>query len=225
MVAPLRIAVGQRFGRLTVLAEAPRKLIENNGPKRLRCFEMSCDCGNVKVVMLASLMLGRTNSCGCLQLERITKHGQHESPEYRAHHSMKERCLNPNNKAFKTYGGRGITICERWLSGDGGKSGFECFLADLGPKPSNKHSLDRHPNYDGNYEPRNCRWATDREQMWNLRSTIRVEYAGQTRSLYDICAEKGLKYSRIRWRLKHGWTVELAIETPFRGLLRGAACR
>jgi hypothetical protein len=86
---------------------------------------------------------------------------------------MKERCLRPLHKSFARYGGRGIKVCDRWLNGEGGKSGFECFLVDMGLRPSMNHSIDRYPDNDGNYEPGNCRWATTAEQHWNQRGMSR----------------------------------------------------
>lgn len=79
---------------------------------------------------------------------------------------MRQRCLNPKHSSFKDYGGRGIAICQRWLRGDGARSGYECFFADMGQRPSKGHSIDRRDN-DGNYEPSNCRWATAIEQAAN----------------------------------------------------------
>src|SRR5580692_9472058 len=90
---------------------------------------------------------------------------------------MHTRCSNPKQASYKDYGGRGIAICDRWSRGDGERTGFECFLADMGPKPSPAHTLDRREN-DGNYEPRNCRWATRSEQMLNRRAHKRPGATG-----------------------------------------------
>jgi len=119
-------------------------------------------------------MKGKTRSCGCRIIQVLTANGyamrQHgesksvgraASPEYRTWDGMKERCRNPNHKAYANYGGRGISVCERWLD-------FESFLLDMGRRPSPTHSIDR-INNDGNYEPGNCRWATRDEQNRNQR--------------------------------------------------------
>lgn len=108
---------------------------------------------------------------------------------------MIERCRNPNNPAFKHYGGRGITVCEKWLS-------FEAFLADMGERPAGL-SIDR-IEVNGNYEPGNCRWATDREQMNNRRNSIRVEIDGVELPLTEACERFGLIYATVYSRIRSG---------------------
>lgn len=126
-----------------------------------------CDCGNIAFAQTSDLRAGRHRSCGCLRVDVMTRHGgtNHgggRTPEYRSWMSMKARCLDSDHDSYKWYGGRGITICDRWLAS------FEAFLADMGARPSLKHSIDR-INNDGNYEPGNCRWATANEQAQNQR--------------------------------------------------------
>jgi hypothetical protein len=164
---------GQTFGRLTVLEEAGRA---KDGKVRWLCV---CDDGNKLVVRSDNLRNGKTQSCGCLQQEifadRCSKlnlrHGQarigKETPEYRAWYSAKARCNNPNKNNFPNYGGRGIKFLFK---------SFEEFFAELGPRPSPEHSIDR-INNDGNYEPGNVRWATAKEQANNRRDSKDVKAA------------------------------------------------
>lgn len=148
---------GQKFTRLTVLERA-----ESKG--KHAAWKCVCDCGNEKIVMGANLRTGQVKSCGCLLREssrvRSTKHGLFGTPEYQILQSIIQRCENENDKSYEQYGGRGITVCERW------KNSLENFMTDMGNRPSSKHSIDR-IEVHGNYEPDNCRWATKTEQSRN----------------------------------------------------------
>lgn len=162
---------GQSFGRLTVVG--PIGL----GSNRAFIWHCICDCGNECDVRTGNLRAGTTQSCGCLQKDRTTdrhfKHGAQatDRPELATTWlGMRHRCLNPNASNYHLYGGRGITICDRWLNGEGGLTGLECFIADMGPKPTPEHTVDRYPDNDGPYAPWNCRWATMAEQNLNKRS-------------------------------------------------------
>lgn len=131
---------------------------------------------------------------------------------------MRQRCLNPSAKSFPGYGGRGIKICDRWLES------FENFLADMGPRPSAKHSLDRQDN-DGDYTPDNCRWATAREQILNRRNSRLVEYKGETRPLTEWCKLTGVSYSAAIQRLDNGWPVEDVFGVPVRDTANITHCK
>jgi hypothetical protein len=158
------VRIGERYGRLEVLARAR----DATGHRRYYC---RCDCGRWKIVHGKALRSGATVSCGCFQreyairhgTEMLTTHGLSSHPLYKAWCSMGERCSNPNHQAWEHYGGRGISVCERWL----GPWGFPNFLADMGERPDGM-SLDR-INNDGDYEPGNCRWATAKVQARNRR--------------------------------------------------------
>lgn len=167
MKARLKDLTGQTFGRLTVTGL-------NGFRGSWSYWDTRCDCGNTKVAKGALLVQGQTRSCGCLASETTAarnkaniKHGASYTSEYRTWCGMKDRCMNPKNPKFAIYGGRGIKVCDRWLHS------FEAFLADMGRKSSADLSLDRYPNGDGNYEPGNCRWATDSQQNSNRRTYTR----------------------------------------------------
>jgi hypothetical protein len=155
-----RDLTGQRFGRWMVLEISGRT---SGQDLKWTC---RCDCGTTRAVFGAGLVNGCSRSCGCLARElaetRSTKHGGYGTLEFTTWQQMKTRCLNPRHHAYADYGGRGITVCERW------RVSFADFLADMGPRPSALHSIDR-INNDGNYEPGNCRWATRSEQRRNQR--------------------------------------------------------
>lgn len=147
-----------RFGRLCVLRRAGAYKSGNV------IWECACDCGNVTRATGTDLKAGRILSCGCYRKENggsaQATHRLTRTPEYAAWSAMKHRCSNPANRFFHRYGGRGVSVCERWWES------FENFFADMGSRPSGRHSIDR-INNNGNYEPNNCRWATHRQQCEN----------------------------------------------------------
>lgn len=192
---------GERFGRLVALKHAGRS--EKGGTLWL----CRCDCGNEKVVFAANLGRKNTTSCGCerkrVASKRARTHGMRRSPEYRTWAGMLTRCTNPNDKSFERYGARGVTVCDRW------RHSFENFFADVGPKPSPFHSLDRWPDCRGNYEPGNVRWATDDEQRRNKTNNFFVEVAGEWLCLSDACRKYRINRLTARDRLmKWGWSPE-----------------
>lgn len=141
---------GARFGKLV----ATRPVVR---PKKRRKWACKCDCGSECEVATDKLTTGRTKSCGCLRetvgRKTSTKHGLSGSPEYRVWYKMKRRCLNPDDPSYVWYGGRGISVCEKWLD-------FMEFYRDMGPRPSPRHTIERH-DVTGNYEPDNCSWIMD----------------------------------------------------------------
>lgn len=141
------------------------------------------------------------------QFKTTHGHSNPPSPEYRSWLSMRERCNRKADTHYKNYGGRGITICKRWHS-------FANFLADMGERPDGM-TLDRIDN-DGNYERKNCRWATQIEQSRNRRTNIFLELHGRSQILKDWSIELGISSQTIHQRLKRGWTVEDALTKPLR---------
>lgn len=133
-------------------------------------------------------------------------HRASKTPEYMIWKNMKGRCTNPRNGMYKHYGGRGIKVCDRWLTS------FENFLADMGVRPTNKHQLDRTGN-NGNYEPGNCRWVTAVQNINNRRITKLVTFNNKTMSVAAWAVEIGVKYQTLRMRFELGWTVEKALTT------------
>lgn len=142
------------------------------------------------------------------------------SPEYNCWRSILDRCLNPNATLYPQYGGVGITCCQRWRRGAGGLSAFQCFLSDMGPRPSRNHTVDRFPNFRGNYSPRNCRWATYGEQARNRRSNVRIRHHGETLCALDLCAKLRIGYRKFLQRIHRGWTVRRAIQCAINPRLR-----
>lgn len=162
----------QTFGRWRVVAGPV--LASNSvdgGGKRSAHWWVTCECGAVsRLVRAARLKSGASRGCGCERNEKAsvlrTKHGGRATPEYAAWSGMIHRCENPNFRQYADWGGRGIRVCARW------RSSFADFLADVGPRPSPKHSIDR-IDVNGNYEPGNVRWATAVEQNSNRRNSMR----------------------------------------------------
>lgn len=201
---------GMRFGRLLVL-ELFDVVTSKSGFSMTR-WKCLCDCGAVRNVRRQHLVSGHTNSCGCLNKEITTarnlKHNcsprSGHTPEYSVWSTMITRCENPRREKFARYGARGISVCERW------RGSFECFLEDMGPKPSPQHSIDRIDN-DGNYEPSNCRWATVAEQARNRSSTVMIEAFGKRQCMSDWAKEIGISVQTIRERLKRGVDPLMAV--------------
>lgn len=186
-----------------------RYVRDPNDPKHPK-YDCRCECGNL--TRIGSDNLARTHSCGCLKKEQLarrsTTHGMSSSLEFKTWVGMIDRCSRVGRTDFARYGGRGIRVCQRWLDS------FENFYADMGSRPSRKHSIDR-INNDGDYEPQNCRWATPHDQRVNQRRVELLTFEGVTGTAKDLARHFGLSYTAIHQRLNlMKWSVHKTFSTP-----------
>lgn len=188
---------GQKFELITVLGF-------NHSTNGRTFWLCQCDCGN-KVVKRSDCVKIDT-SCGCYHRAAVTKHNLCHSSEYKSYQAIIQRCTNENSLYYPGYGGRGITICDRWLNS------FENFFSDMGKRPKGL-SLERIDNNKG-YEPGNCKWATKLEQDNNRRSNTFLTCGGKTQTIAQWTREKDLRKNNIEGRLKLGWSIDRAINTP-----------
>jgi hypothetical protein len=206
-----KVRAGMRFTRLTVLG-AVRRDRDISGHSIL-VWHCRCECGNEIETRSPNLLSGDTNSCGCYVRDKLierathghTKSGKH-STEYVCWKNIIARCSDQNADAYPWYGGRGIKVCERWQK-------FENFIADMGFKPSPKHSIER-DDVDRDYEPGNCRWATAAEQGANKRNTRLLTAFGKTMHMNEWCRHLGILQGTLWDRLDRGWSVERALTEP-----------
>jgi hypothetical protein len=210
----MRNYVGFRKSMLTITATEIRG--------GYRWVEVSCDCGTVgHWTRWTNVRNGSSSSCGCVRRKRAEglnlTHGQSSKTasamrksEYDIWHGIKLRCYTPTAGSFQNYGARGITVCDRW------RNSFEAFIADMGPRPSRRHSIDRIDNSAG-YSPDNCRWATRVEQRNNTRTNRFVTRNGRTRTLSQWAAEHSKTVNLILDRMGRGWSLELALTEPVNG--------
>lgn len=194
---------GQVYGKFLVIERATEYGIL---PVKWLC---ECECGKEKVVAASHLRMGKTISCGCFKAnalkERSVTHGMSSvgkaTPEYRAWLSIKERCLNPKSKSYYQYGGRGIKVFDEWVNN------FIPFYKYVGKRPTSKHSIDRFPNNDGDYEPNNVRWATPIEQASNKRITRFLTHNNVTNHVSGWARILNVHRSSILVHLKNGKTI------------------
>jgi len=203
MVRGSQISFSEKYGRLLVIKEIGRN---KHGKKMYECL---CDCGNTINSLGVYLRNGDTKSCGCygqdMRKKSVLKHGQSHNKlcdEYQIWKAIRQRCLNPKHASYWRYGGRGIFICERW-------NDFSNFLADMGKRPSKGHSIDRIDN-NGNYEPKNCRWATVNEQSRNKKNNRWYEYDGLKMILEDWASFWGIDQSTLHEHLESKTIEQIA---------------
>lgn len=193
---------GKRFGMLEVVRFSGVR--QSTGKEHL--YLCKCDCGNTKDVMAKNLVNGRTKSCGCIR--GCESHGLAKTPTYFSWIGMKQRCMNPHATGYWNYGGRGIEVCARWASS------FAAFVEDMGLRPAGS-SLERRDN-DGNYDPSNCFWATDKQQANNTRQTRRLSLYGESMPLTSWASRLGVEPATLRKRIQKGWTDAEVLLTPIR---------
>lgn len=198
--------VGVKSGHLKVIR------VENHKSRNM-CFCV-CDCGRNTWARVSRIISGRSQSCGCRRYDKVTSHGmsgkRNRHPLYGIWTSMVARCSNVKHKQYDSYGGRGITVCDRWL----GNEGFANFLSYMGDRPDGC-SLDRVDN-DKGYSPDNCRWATVKVQQRNTRGNRMATCDGKTQCVAAWAEEVGVPWYLIRNRLEQGWSDERAIKTPYK---------
>ena len=198
--------VGAKFGRVTVVGagEVYHSVPRGRRGTRVPCL---CECGHRFWREAGNLVNTPDHSCGCVRAETLRRkfatHGRQPFDVYQIWTLMRNRCRNPHAHNWACYGGRGVSIHPEW-------NDFECFLRDMGPRPSPAHSLDRIDN-GGDYTPANCRWATRTEQARNRRTTRHVSAFGTTQSLAAWAEQVGMLASTVAYRLSAGWTPEQAL--------------
>lgn len=201
-----RIEIGQRFGRLVILRDLGSRRI---GTSLRPHVEAACDCGAVVQLLESNVRIGKTRSCGCLKAEataaRNTTHGMSGTFIYSVWCNMHRRCSDPTSKSYPDYGGRGIKICDQWKD-------FSSFYADMGMPPSSNYTIDRIDN-DGDYEPRNCRWASRKQQAANTRTTKNVVLNGVEMPFSLACQTLGYSSAALRTMAKRRqWPYQRAVE-------------
>ena len=200
--------LGNRYGKLVVISDAGSKL--GSCGKKFTKWLCQCDCGKQKEILTSSLLRGRTLSCGCLKTNCHKIHGYSKTENlYTAWNSIKRRCLNKNDKAYKYYGGRGISICDEWSNN---YVSFREWCMENGYK--NGLTIDRiDPN--GNYEPKNCRLATMAQQNDNKRTTYKFDVDGKKYTITELSKKYNINRKVIYYRLfRLGWDLNDAITKP-----------
>lgn len=195
----------KRYDRLIVLGKAGRK-----GEKVM--WKCQCDCGNIVYVQTCNLNAHRVKSCGCLKdeklIERSTKHNQRHTKLYEVWKSMKQRCSNPNNKAYKNYGGRGIKVCDEWKN-----DFFPFYQWSMQNGYKDTLTIDR-INVNGNYEPSNCRWVDRETQANNTRVNHYITFNNKTLTITQWARLMKVNKNLLYNRFKKGWSIEKALTTP-----------
>lgn len=184
--------VDQKIGRWTLVS------LDHKDNRNKEIWNCICECGSVKLVRKDHIVRGASTSCGCYAKENTsrvkTTHGMSSSKTYKIWIEIIARCYNPSSSIYPHYGGRGISMCERW------RGSFVNFLADMGERPVKKE-IDRIDN-NGNYEPTNCRWVSRKENVENRRTSLRYTNNGMTKTLMGWSEHLGIDYKTLFARIK-----------------------
>lgn len=204
---------GKKFGKLTVIKRVENH-VQPSGASYTRWL-CKCECGNEVTVRTSDLTRGHTKSCGCLQKEKVTTHGLKKTRLYVIWRDIKARCFNPNNRGFKNYGAKGITMCDIW------KNNFKAFndwAMENGYNPNAKRgecTIDR-IDVNGNYEPNNCRWVDNLVQQNNKKNNVFISYNNETHTVAEWSRILHIPPHTLYARLYKGWSVEKTLTTPLR---------
>lgn len=213
--------IGKKYGKLLILEE------DKNINKRGTYYKCQCDCGNIKSLLGFNVINGRTKSCGCITKEinkynaPNTKHKLSKTRIYKIWSKMKNRCNNDKYFQYYLYGGRGIKVCEEWSNKKDGfinfynwaiKNGYEKHLQKFGNKNTTIDRID----VNGNYEPSNCKWSTQKEQSLNKTNNRLIKYNNEEHTISEWAIIKNLTKSTIYHRLERGWSVEKTLTTPLK---------
>lgn len=198
---------GRQFGKLAVIEEHGFTRVGQLRSRQIT-WRCKCTCGGETIVTTSSLIGGNTTSCGCHKVDmlrdRLTTHGLSKTPEYRAWINMRSRCENPRTPGYHRYGGRGIKVLY---------SSFDEFLADIGPRPSPDHSVDRIDN-DGHYQTGNCRWSLPTAQNRNTSVNVELTWRGETKTLVEWSELLGIRLNTLIYRVRRGWSTDRALSQP-----------
>jgi len=213
MAMPAKDVTGVRSGLMVAI-----KIVGKRGGANL--WECICDCGNTTHAIATQILRGEKTSCGCKKKHKrkprpdvaerskmlMTTHGMTGERVYDTWRSMKHRCENERSKDYPRYGGRGISVCDEW------SKSFESFYEYMGDRPEGT-TIDR-IDTNGNYEPNNVRWATNIQQGNNRRTNNYVEVNGTTKTVTEWAREYGLEPKTLAYRIRIGWDLMTALETP-----------
>lgn len=203
---------GRRFGMIFVVSFDP-----SSDPQGYGKWKCKCDCGTEFTQRGNRLLAGSAASCGCRKRDAKTEsrisHGETRNGEvprdYMVWQGMIARCENPKGNRWKSYGGKGVKVCERW------RHSFPAFIEDMGPRPTPRHTIDRIDS-SGNYEKSNCKWSTPKEQARHFAKNRMITAFGEIHCVAEWAELKSLPYAGFRARILRGWDAEEAMTTPFK---------